>query len=113
MSEPPRPPVTPGAARPTWYQRLHDALGPVAAGLLLDFADLITFGPLGYTVGPVLGVLLGAYLATFYGFRGWSRAGLALLAAVYLALPVTGLLPIATLVSALARYRGEPARDDV
>ena len=100
MTEPPPPDAR------SWYQRLHDALGPVAAGLLLDFFDLVTPGPLGYTLGAGVGLLLGAYLAGFYGFRGFARAGLALLAAAYLAAPMTNFLPLATLVAALARYRG-------
>lgn len=91
------------------FERLHRALGPVAAGLVLDFFDLLTPGPVGFYVGPLVGFLIGNYLAGFHGFRGMGRIALALLAAAYLAAPMTGMLPIATLIGALARFgRSKP-----
>lgn len=91
-------------AKPSWFSRLHAALGPIAAGLVLDFFDLLTPGPVGYFVGPLVGLLIGGYLAGFHGFKGMSRVALALLAAAYLAMPMTGFLPLATLIGALARF---------
>ncbi len=91
-------------AKPNWFERLHTALGPVAAGLVLDFFDLLTPGPVGYFVGPLVGLIVGGYLAGFHGFKGMGRVALALLAAAYLAAPMTGFLPLATLIGALARF---------
>jgi catechol 2,3-dioxygenase-like lactoylglutathione lyase family enzyme len=91
-------------AQPSWFARLHAALGPIAAGLVLDFFDLLTPGPVGYVVGPIVGLIVGGYLAGFHGFKGMSRLALALLAAAYLAAPMTGFLPLATLIGALARF---------
>jgi uncharacterized protein len=92
------------------FRRLHNAIGPVAAGLVLDFWDLVTFGPLGWTVGPVIGLIVGWYLGSFYQLRIWSRLGLALLSAGYLAVPMTAFIPLGTLVSALARMLSKPSR---
>jgi uncharacterized protein len=86
-----------------WFRRLHNAIGPVAAGLVLDFCDLVTFGPLGWTIGPVIGLVVGWYLGAFYKLKWWSRLGLSLLSAAYLAVPMTAFLPLGTLISALAR----------
>ncbi len=50
------------AARPapaSWFSRLHSACGPLAAGMVLDGLDLVTFGPLGLYLGPVIGLLAG------------------------------------------------------
>ncbi len=86
-----------------WFRRLHNAVGPVAAGLVLDFCDLITFGPLGWTVGPVVGLIVGWYLGGFYQLKKLARFALAALAAGYLAVPMTAFIPLGTIVSALGR----------
>lgn len=95
-----------------WFRRLHNAVGPVAAGLVLDFFDLVTFGPLGWTIGPVVGLVVGWYLGGFYHLRRLTRIGLALLAAGYLAIPMTAFLPLGTIVSALGRMMArQPSAD--
>ncbi|NQU48459.1 MAG: hypothetical protein HQ519_07410, partial [Planctomycetes bacterium] len=99
------------AAKTHWFRRLHNAVGPVAAGLVLDFCDLVTFGPLGWTIGPFIGLVVGWYLGAFYQLKWWSRLGLSLLSAVYLAVPMTAFLPLGTLVSALARLFSGPKTD--
>lgn len=91
-----------------WFRRLHNAVGPVAAGLVLDFCDLVTFGPLGWTIGPVIGLVVGWYLGGFYQLRFWARLGLSLLAAGYLAVPMTAFVPLGTLISALGRLFSRP-----
>ena len=99
-------PVTP----PGWMERAHAALGPVFAGLVLDFFDLLTPGPVGFYAGPLVGFLVGHYLGGFYGFRGGPRFFMALLAAAYLAAPMTSFLPVATLIGAMARFRDPKPR---
>jgi len=97
-----------------WFERAHRAIGPVAAGLTLDFFDLLTPGPVGFYVGPIVGLVLGAYLASFYGIKGWTRAALAGIAAAYLAAPATSLIPLATLLSALSRmFQPKPKRVEI
>jgi catechol 2,3-dioxygenase-like lactoylglutathione lyase family enzyme len=91
------------------YQRMHNAFGPIAAGMVLDFFDLVTLGPIGLYLGPILGFALGWYLAGFYQFRLIGRWGIALLAAAYLTTPATAFIPAATLISALARFSSKPA----
>lgn len=93
------------AAIETWHDRAHRSIGPIAAGLILDFFDLLTPGSVGLYAGPLIGFLAGWYLAGIERFRGGARFALALLAAVYLMVPVTTLLPLATLIGALARFR--------
>lgn len=100
----------PAAASASWMQRAHAALGPVLAGLILDFFDLLTPGAVGIYLGPLVGFLIGHYLSGFYGFRGWARFSMALLAAAYLAAPMTSMLPVATLIGALARFRDPKPR---
>lgn len=97
-------------AAPTWMERAQAALGPVLAGLILDFFDLLTPGAVGLYVGPLVGFLIGHYLSGFYGFRGWPRVAMAVLAAGYLAAPMTSMLPVATLIGALARFRDPKPR---
>jgi len=103
-------PEAPVAGKVNWFRRLHNAVGPVAAGMVLDFWDLVTFGPLGWTVGPVIGLVVGWYLGGFYHLRIWSRLGLAALSAGYLAVPMTAFIPLGTLVSAIARILSKPPR---
>ena len=38
-------------------ERLHRSIGPVAGGMILDFADLATFGPLGFYLGPIATII--------------------------------------------------------
>jgi hypothetical protein len=88
--------------------KLYRALGPLAGGLLLDVLDVATFGPLGIYFGWLVGYLVGWWMASFYHFRPAGKFLFASLAAIYLTLPMTEFVPVATLVSAFARYRGTP-----
>lgn len=84
-------------------ERLRDALGPIAAGLLIDGVDFATFGPLGLVAGPLLGGVVGFWAASVYGFSGRGRWGLAAAVAAYCAIPSTEMLPLATVASVLSR----------
>lgn len=84
--------------------RLHYALGPLAGGMLIDAADLITPGPLGLFGGLLVGLPVGWWVASIYGFSVPSRCLIATLAGIYCTIPATELIPLATLVSAVARF---------
>jgi hypothetical protein len=90
---------------PPLLERVHRALGPIAGGLLLDLLDLATFGPVGLVAGPVIGGLVGWWLGSLYAFSPRGRALLAAAAAVYLTVPFTEPVPVATLIGAVARFR--------
>lgn len=84
--------------------RLHNAFGPILGGLILDFVDLATFGPLGLILGPILGALVGWWIASIYNFSRAGRIVAVILSAVYCAFPFTGVIPLGTIISATARF---------
>lgn len=85
--------------------RLHRALGPLAGGIILDVVDLATFGPIGLAFGWLVGGLVGWWVSSIYGFSAKGRLAFALLCAVYITIPFTGLFPLATIISSVARFR--------
>ena len=93
-------------------ERLLRSFGPLAGGLLIDFADLATFGTVGLILGPIIGGLLGWWLATIYRFGLLGQCVIIAITAAYCAFPGTGLLPLATLVFALIRFRERKKVDD-
>ena len=92
-------------ARESLSRRLYQALGPLAGGILLDVLDLATFGPVGMYGGFVIAAALGWWISSLYELSTRMRLVFAALAAVYIAIPFTEILPLATAVSALARLR--------
>ena len=78
------------------------ALGPVAGGIVLDLADVASFGPVGLFTGFGIGGLLGWYLSGVYGYASSTRPLAALAAAVYCAIPMTEPLPLATILSVMS-----------
>ncbi len=87
-------------------KRLHEALGPILGGLILDVADFATLGPIGLYVGWLAGGLAGLWISSIYKFSWKARVLFAIFAAVYCTIPVTGPFPLATIVSAVARFWG-------
>jgi len=77
--------------------------GPVLAAILLDFADLLSFGPQGLLIGLVAGSALGWRIAAASGFSVKGRLICAGLAALYCMVPFTELLPMATIVTTVSR----------
>ena len=88
----------------SWGERLMRLLGPLAGGYLLDVMDLFTFGPVGFYLGPLLGGLLGWWLATVYRFGVLGQSVMILITALYCLFPGTELLPLATILLALVRF---------
>ena len=85
-----------------WFagDAFRGVLTPVLAGLLVDIADLVTFGPLGTWLGFALGALVAWQLAPRFGLadRPWLPS---LLAGLYCMTPGTALMPLATLITSV------------
>lgn len=88
----------------TVWHRLYNALFPVIGGLILDFTDFVTFGPIGIYFGLLLGGLIGWLISSIYGFSTKKRLLWALLSGIYCTIPVTEFVPVATILSAVARF---------
>ena len=96
---------TPQNPRPlSQAQRLNRAFGPVVAGLIIDFVDLATFGPIGIYLGLPIGAFAGYWMGRALGLSSKFSLLCALLAGIYCMVPGTEMLPIATIVGACARY---------
>ena len=93
--------------QPGLFWRLHRALGPILGGLLLDFTDLATFGPMG-VLGPVLGAAVVLWICSLYRFSVKTKILLAFLGGVYCTVPMTEPFPVATLVCAVCRFFEKP-----
>ncbi len=48
--------------QPKTIERLNNAMGPVAAGVIIDMIDVITFGPFGLIFGVPIGAAAGYWL---------------------------------------------------
>jgi hypothetical protein len=93
--------------------RVNYALGPLAAGMILDAVDVITFGPAGLFLGIPVGALAGYWLATSLRLSQNTSLLCAAFAAVYCTIPGTEILPLGTLVGALLRFEeAAPSVDD-
>lgn len=90
---------------PSFGKRLNYALGPIAAGILLDLLDLATFGPVGLIIGLPVGAAAGWWMAGALGVEKENRKWFALGAAIYCAIPFTELIPLATLTGAFVRFK--------
>lgn len=97
--------------QPGFFWRLHRALGPILGGLLLDFTDLATFGPMGI-LGPILGAAVVLWICSLYRFSVKTKIILAFLGGVYCMVPMTEPFPIATLVCAVCRFFEKPPRNE-
>lgn len=85
-------------------RRLNRAFGPVVAGLIIDFVDLATFGPIGLYLGLPIGAFAGYWMGRALGLAPKPSLLCALAAGIYCMVPGTEMLPLATLVGACARY---------
>ena len=90
------------------WTRYNHAFGPVAAGLIIDAVDFVTFGPVGLALGFPVGAAAGYWLARSLRLETNPSLLCALIAGVYCTIPGTELLPLATLVGALVRLEDVP-----
>lgn len=102
--EPPVDVDDPAGTGRTLWERLHYSLGPLAGGMIIDLTDLLTPGPVGVFGGLLIGMPVGWYVASLYGFSTPSRLLIATLSGIYCTIPGTELIPLATLVSAVGRF---------
>ena len=84
--------------------RLQRSFGPLIGAIILDLVDLASFGPLGIG-GFFIGGLVGWWMLSTHEISTSTRMWLSLLAGVYCLVPFTELIPVATLIAALARYK--------
>ena len=116
MTEPPEQvevrrvenPIEQAASKPSLMERFYVAIFPILGGLILDFADLATFGPIGLYAGMIVGCTIGWLISGIYGFSKNGRVIFSLLAGIYCTIPGTFFLPLATFISAAARFREKP-----
>lgn len=83
-------------------RKVHRALGPVLAGVLVDVVDAATVTPL---LGLGLGLPVGYYLARQLGLERGSALRMAAVVGLYCGVPGTLGLPLGTLVGAFVRLR--------
>ena len=84
--------------------RLNNAMGPIAAGVIIDMIDIITFGPVGLVLGVPIGAAAGYWLGQSMNLRTNQCLMCALAAGIYCTIPFTELLPLGTLVGAIVRF---------
>jgi len=87
-----------------FYSRLHHAFGPLTGGIILDFFDFATLGPIGLAIGPFVGAAIGWWLGSLEEASTPVKVALALAAGIYLTIPFTAVIPVATILSACGRF---------
>lgn len=93
---------------PELGRRVERAIGPIAAGMILDVADFATFGRIGLLCGAFVGGFVGWYLSGFLKVpREWRFCAISA-AALYCVVPGTEFLPLATILGALSRFFERP-----
>jgi uncharacterized membrane protein YeaQ/YmgE (transglycosylase-associated protein family) len=95
-----------GATKPGLWQRYHKVLLPIMGGVILDCADLATYGPAGLVTGMIVGCTVGWLISDFYDYSKQGRLIFAILAGVYCATPGTFFLPLATMAAVMGWMRG-------
>ena len=78
----------------------------MVAAMALDLADLATFGPVGLGSGLAVGAAAGWLLGPALGFSARRRWLAAAVGGVYCAMPSTAFLPLASVVTAVAKRAG-------
>jgi len=93
-------------------KRLNRAFGPVIAGVIIDAIDIATFGPLGLYLGLPIGGFAGYWMGRTLGLSRKASLWCALSAGVYMTIPLTEFLPLATIAGAYARYLESTNREE-
>ncbi len=74
---------------------------PIMIGALLDVIDFFTAGPVGLTFGFIIGAGITWVLLTMTHVQAKKRLWFSILAGIYCTTPLTGLLPLGTLLGTL------------
>lgn len=83
------------------------------AAMAIDLADLAMIGPLGLAAGLFVGFALTSVLALTTGASLPRALLLGLLGGIYCMLPITDLVPLATMLTSLhVALRRRPAQAD-
>jgi len=103
------PPSGPAAVHavgttPSLAWRLHRALAPIGAGIVIDLVDLSTFGQMGLVLGFPLGAAAGAWMGFSLGLKRKFIVVLALASGIYCMIPGTEFIPVATIAGACIRF---------
>lgn len=94
------------------WHRCKKAAFPILGGLILDCADLATFGPAGLYSGLFVGGTIGWLISDYYAYSKKGRAVFALIAGLYCAMPGTFFLPLATLSAVFGLTRKQKLTSD-
>jgi hypothetical protein len=94
--------------RVTILQRLYKAFFPLIGGLALDLADFATLGPIGLYAGFLTGAIVGWLISSIYDFSPRTRLIWTVLGGIYCMIPMTEFVPLATMISAMARFSKTP-----
>ena len=105
-----RVPSSDKPVRPRFWHRYHKVLFPILGGVILDCADLATYGPAGLYTGMIVGCAVGWLISDFYDYSKKGRVVFAILAGVYCSTPGTFLLPLATLTAVSGWWHGTGPR---
>ncbi|MEQ9404550.1 MAG: hypothetical protein RIM99_13235 [Cyclobacteriaceae bacterium] len=97
-------------SEPSVLERLNRTFGPLAGAMILDLVDLASIGPLGIG-GFFIGIAIGWWILSIYDISRNTRIMLALLAGIYCLVPFTEFIPVATLISAIARYKQRDGKE--
>ena len=93
-------------------ERFERAIGPIAAGFILDLVDLATYGVVGLLSGLLIGSVVGWYLTGVLRVPNKWRPALSMLAGIYCMMPGTEFIPVGTIVGACVRFFDPPAKKD-
>lgn len=94
----------PAREEPRLLDRVQYAFGPVVGGMVIDSIDLMTFGPLGFIFGGLIGATTAYYICSVEKMDLGKRILLSTLASFYCAAPRTEFIPVATLLGAMIRF---------
>lgn len=93
-------------------QHFVKSFGMIILGVVLDVADLATFGAWGLYLGAMVGGLLGLYLAIAMRWGWVGQCLMALFGGAYCMLPATELIPVASFVFACVQFISKSKSND-
>lgn len=93
-------------------EKFIKSFGLIILGVILDVADLATFGAWGLYLGAMVGGLLGLYLAYAMNWGWKGQCLMVLFGGAYCMLPATELIPVATFVFACVQFFSKSKTSD-